>query len=388
MTAEICIDSLAYRGYGVGRDNGKVWFIPFTVPGDLVLAEPVDEKKRFVYGRTVKIISPSEERIPSVCPLFGDCGGCHWQNMPYALQLEWKEKILKETLSRAGTGSCGVTAVHPAPSAWGYRNRIQLRPDREGRPGFVRAGEIKDIVPVKSCPLAEEGVNLRLERIWEEGVTGGSPPDAKFSSGFEIRTTAGDTTEVLPLEESRKEAGDFSQVNREVNLILQKETAACLDEINPEKKDFRILDLYCGDGNLSLPLAVRSAEITGWDGSASAVRRGNEAARKMKSRGAATGTGIEYKTGYLEKNRKKIGKTAAESDILILDPPRRGIKGLEDFIGGLGVEDLIYVSCSPPSLARDLKALESRGYGPEKIVLFDMFPQTYHMETLTRLKKR
>ncbi len=380
MNYELTIDSLAYKGAGVGRADGKVWFVPFTAPGDRIAARPEKEKKSYVRGSLVEILSPSAFRINPGCPHFSRCGGCNWQFLPYSMQLETKAEILKEFFIKGGFTLPHDTHIKPAPEEWNYRNRIQMRLTPGGIPGFYRQGT-REVIPVADCPLAENEINREILRLTELAKQKPGGLSGLYPDGFEIRLNRDGSTEILSLNSRNDNSHDFSQINSRVNKILQDEVSGCLDLIRGKRSDLGILDLFCGDGNLSLPLKDISSSIEGWDASVQAVERGNYRAARI---GEKT---IKYHPETLERGKKQIEKAARKTDAVIVDPPRRGIKGLENFIGNLNVPNLIYISCSPPSMIRDLKALTEFGYKISKTVLLDMFPQTYHIETLVLLTK-
>ena len=382
MIKEVTIESLAYRGPGVGRVDGKVWFVPFTCPGDLVKAEAVKEKKNFIQAELLEVIKPSADRIQPICPLFSRCGGCHWQMTPYEKQLEAKKSILIGTLGKAGIGINGKDLeIIPSPSEWGYRNRIQMRLTDRGLPGFYRSNSRK-VVEASDCLIADSSIREEIAELYKSAESGRENLKNRFPDGFEIRVSEEGAVSVRSLSSGKDESADFSQINREVNLILRQKVSEAYKETGAVKSG--ILDLYCGDGNLSLYLAEEAGTIYGWDGSVPAIKRARQTVKEMTFPSSVI---PEYHQGYIEKNWKTILRQTLEVETIILDPPRRGIKGLEEKIGKTDVKNIIYVSCSPPSLARDLKSLENYGYSLKKIVMLDMFPQTYHVETLVRLEK-
>ena len=378
MEKALTIDSLAYQGYGVGRaDDGLVWFVPYTVPGDRITAVSVDEKKSFIFGKTLEITEPSPLRREARCPLFGECGGCHWQTVDYDTQLKAKGEILTETFKRAGLILEKPPILREAPEEYGYRNRIQLRFDENGEPGFYRR-ESHRLVAVRNCPLAHPALNAELEELGKDSGLNDYP------EGVELRLKKDGSVERISLDKRSESEYDFSQVNQPVNLLLQEEIRRAAEKRGPDKP-WRVMDLFCGNGNLSLPLLSRSARIRGWDLSAGACTEGMNQARE---RGAVTkgdGAQVRYFSRSLEKSSDAILREAGRADLVIVDPPRKGIGDHRRLFQQIKTPLLFYVSCSPPTLARDLASLKSRGYRLEELVVFDMFPQTYHMETLAVL---
>lgn len=389
MEKSLTIESLAYQGYGVGRaDDGLVWFVPYTVPGDKILAEAMEEKKKFVFGRIKSIEEPSPRRREASCPHFENCGGCHWQTTEYEDQLEAKRAILGETFKRAGMALEALPEAVGAPEEYGYRNRIQLRFSPKGEPGFFKR-ESHEIIPIRNCPLADPVLNDRLALLWKEtdATLSGAPgkgPAARYPNGVELRLKQDGSVEEIPLEKRKEAEYDFSQVNRGVNEKLKERLIALVNRRFPEKS-LRVMDLYCGNGNLSLALLDRAARIRGWDSSVGACDEGMRRAKELGAVTAGDGAQVRYFSRSLDKSIDAIIRESAKADILLVDPPRKGIKDDKHLFRRLKVPMLLYVSCSPPTLARDVASLKARGYRLEEMILFDMFPQTYHMETLAVL---
>jgi 23S rRNA (uracil1939-C5)-methyltransferase len=378
MEKALTIDSLAYQGYGVGRaDDGMVWFVPYTVPGDRITAVSVDEKKSFIFGKTADIKEPSPLRREARCPLFGDCGGCHWQTVDYDTQLKAKGDILTETFKRAGLVLEKPPILRGAPEEFGYRNRIQLRFDENGEPGFYRR-ESHQLVAVRNCPLAHPALNSELEELWKDSGL------SDYPEGVELRLKKDGTVERISLDKRSESEYDFSQVNQPVNLLLQEEIRRAAEKWGPDKP-WRVMDLFCGNGNLSLPLLDRSARIRGWDLSAGACTEGMNQAREQGAVTKGDGAQVRYFSRSLEKSSDAILREAGRADLVIVDPPRKGIGDHRRLFQQIETPLLFYVSCSPPTLARDLASLKSRGYILKELVVFDMFPQTYHLETLAVL---
>jgi len=376
MEKALTIESLAYQGYGVGRaDDGLVWFVPYTVPGDRITAVSVDEKKSFVFGKTAAITEPSPLRREARCPLFGECGGCHWQTVDYDTQLKAKGDILAETFKRAGLILEEPPVLRGAPEEFGYRNRIQLRYNETGEPGFYRR-DSHQVVAVKNCPLAHPALNEELAILWSDANR------SVFPEGVELRLKKDGSVERIGLEKRAESEYDFSQVNQPVNLLLQAEIRRTAEKWGPGDKPWRVMDLFCGNGNLSLPLLDRAARIRGWDLSAGACTEGMNQAREQGAVTRGDGAQVRFFSRSLEKSTDAILREAARADMVIIDPPRKGIGDHRRLFQQIETPLLFYVSCSPPTLARDLASLKSRGYRLEELVVFDMFPQTFHMESL------
>ena len=353
---ELTIDSLAYRGPGVGRHEGMVVFVPLTAPGDRVRVRVHERRDGYLRAELLEVLEPSPVRVAPPCPLFGVCGGCDWQHVAYPAQLEAKQAVVRDNLRRIGRIEAEVRPVVASP-AYRYRNRVRLHV-KDGAVGYFGRGSHR-LVPVESCLLLDPRLEaaLPLARGAGEGdVELRLTPDGGVSVG----------------------GGAFGQVNTAVNRELLGALRGAVSQ--PAPRSPAILDLYCGDGNLSIPLAGGGL-IEGYDISASAVRRARARAAEEGLAGAVFRRGA-VTPAFLSRLRGR------GFDLLILDPPRKGLEGLAHPVAALDVPLVAYVSCSPPALARDLRSFTERGYVPELIQPLDMFPQTFHVETLAVLARR
>ena len=372
-TIEITIDSLSYGGAGVGRVEGIVYFVPFSCPGDRLEVRITEKEKRYRRAEIVRIIEASPERVEPPCPYAGICGGCQWQHVSYRLQIESKTRELVSALKKAGISEDRIPEIScvPSPKEFGYRRTARFKTEVNPETGITEKGfyreNSRELVKIERCLLLDDRLNE---------VFGDIDADRKGLAGFDLFLD--ESGEVTPFYRfSEKEQGaDFFQVNSGVNALMTEfieETAGRLPE------GFRLLDLYCGDGNLSLRFTGRASEITGWDYSKTAVERGNALAEKAAAQGSSCR--IRYHAADVVRSWKHIAAAAKKTDIIILDPPRRGLRKLAQRTAALGAPLLIYISCSPPALARDLRTFTDNGYRIEDIKAFDMFPQTYHLET-------
>ncbi len=356
---DLAIDSLAYQGAGVGRHEGLVVFVPFTAPGDRARVRVTADRGRYLEAELVELLDVSPARVQPPCPHFGVCGGCQWQHVAYGAQLEAKRRIVADALRRIGGAAVEVETVVPSPLPYRYRNRVRFHLDAAGRVGFYRRGS-RSVVEIDACPLLDE----RLEGAIG-GLRGrGGPADIELAVGGDGQVSQADG---LP----------FGQVNTAVNERLRERLGARVEAAFGPQAGVSVLDLYCGDGNLSLPLAGRVRRILGFDASPAAA--GAAAARAL-----ALGVRAEYRAAAVsERLLASLGRE--RFDLLIVDPPRRGLAGLAPAAAALGAPLVAFVSCSPPALARDLRAFLERGYRIEAVEPFDMFPQTFHVETLVTL---
>src|SRR4030042_1865921 len=406
------IESMACKGYGVSRIDGKVVFIPYSAIGDEVWVEIVEEKKNYSTGKLVEILAPSSWRVEPPCPYFGRCGGCQWQHIDYAQQAELKKEILKDILMRlGGLREIPPITAFPSPDPYDYRTRVQLKVKGE-KLGYYQ-DRSHQLVDIERCPIAHPLVNqiislLRKERLLlssiEEIDINVSPEEGKgvlilcvlkTSRGLEISarqflkshpilkgitTLRGRQTTFLgkphlsftiPLNLTlRTSPGGFFQVNLKQNdRLIQK-----VLEFSRGQRNEGALDLYSGVGNFTLPLATVTQKIWGIEENAVAV---NDARFNAQFNGIEN---VGFIRGKVEEVLKKWKRE--KPDLIILDPPRTGCKGVVEQVTGLKPKRIVYVSCEPTIPARDLRLFSARGYFLRELALIDMFPQTYHMEVV------
>ncbi len=431
MSITLEITGLAYGGSGIGRDSGKVVFVPFTAPGDLVEAEIVKEKKRFCEGRLEKILEPSPLRDEPLCPLFGACGGCDLQHIRYGEQVLWKERIFAETLKRIG-GLELPPLDPPIPSESSYNYRSKVRFQVKGpRWGFFRKGSV-EVVDITECPIADPRINrvFSLLRAFIK-KTKGMEPIRKALASLEIGVSPADDMLVLSIGLRRSlqginweallsavdglkglevrvvsgpakgrvlfKGGDrellyqtsgltvsspvdsFAQINRAQNERLIERVL----EYASLNGDESIIELFCGAGNLTFHLASRCANIKAVDSDERVIKR----ARAAASSAADKLQGVEFFTmeasEWLKENLKTLEKSSV--DMVVLDPPRSGDSETLRWLARLRPASIIYVSCSPPTMARDLKILVEQGYEVLRSSIIDLFPQTGHIEGVALL---
>jgi 23S rRNA (uracil1939-C5)-methyltransferase len=416
---EIEIESLSYGVHGVARTDQGVVLVPATAPGDRVRARIVEVKPDYREAQLVEVLKPSALRRTPPCRYVPECGGCPWQHLDYPAQLAAKERILRDALQRIGGLSVETLEIRPIlPSReWGYRHRVNLRVDGEQRLGFFRHRSHR-LVEIEECGIADPVVNrhLAIARQWLRGASTAvrrleiarAGPDAvafignaegpfrhddsyheSFLRGHPTvrgillhgrgwRRAFGTPRAVLELgEELWIETSGFTQVNPEGNRCLI-ESAIELAAPGPQDE---VLDLYCGAGNLTLPLARRVASVTGverdpWtlaDARRNADRAGLRNCRFVQQDAAAAAR------GFASEGRR--------FPLVVLDPPRSGAAEVLPHLAAIAAERLLYVSCNPATLARDLRRLVASGFRLGPLQPIDLFPQTYHLETVAQLSK-
>ncbi|MBN2070277.1 MAG: class I SAM-dependent RNA methyltransferase [Candidatus Krumholzibacteriota bacterium] len=375
------IKKIVYGGLGLAHFEGKTLFIPYTAPGDIVEFNITEAKKKVLFGEILNITTPSPDRVTPRCPIFGRCGGCHLLHLDYDSELKVKRESVAENLSRIGKISMELDAMTASPSREGYRNHAVFWFDDDCRPGFRMKGsrtvvpfpdegclllpvkvreEISSLPASSRFPGAEVRVRLdRYENVHFHGLKGDSgAPDILMEAGGYNYPISSD---------------GFFQVNRLLNDKLI-ETVLSL----PRKAVRKIVDLYCGTGFFTLPLSRISEEVIGIERDPQAVKNASAALKLNKIEN------VRFRKGKAEEEIHRI----READLLIADPPRSGIPdSAMNGIIKLRPEEIIIVSCEPPTFSRDTGKLIEAGYILSSIDLIDMFPGTYHTETVGMLKR-
>jgi 23S rRNA (uracil1939-C5)-methyltransferase len=416
------IDRLSYGPYGIGRLAGRVIMVPRTAPGDTVVAGVVEEKERFSLGELIQVTSPSPARRTPPCPYAGECGGCSWQHLNYETQVEAKRQSVDDALRRIGRlNDYDLRPIIPAADEFHYRRRIrfQVGPGREL--GFYAAAS-HDLVRIDGCLIAGEPLNGVIEtlRRWVRG-TNTDIEHLEIVTGDEPNQTvvvAHATSDFIPRDEPacanligveggihglivsgrgwRKawgepritvglcgdldlntEADVFTQVNPAGNRRVLEELLRAGDF----HKSDRVLELFSGAGNFTLPLARRSASVLAVEGHRQSVTNG-----KLNAQKNAIGN-IQWICAPVPMTLAELRRKRKQFDKIVLDPPRAGAKGIAGDLNALGGAGIIYVSCNPATLARDLAALAKLGYKLGTVQPIDLFPQTFHVETVASLER-
>ena len=405
MGSAIEIEKLVYGGQGLGRLDGHVALVPFVLPGERVEIEPFQQSPKLIRARAASWQQRSPERIAPACPLFERCGGCHYQHTPYARQLEYKAEILRETLSRVGKIEWDGPIETVSADPWGYRNRTQLHIRRRGCGrdrklvvGFLEAGS-HSLVEADTCPINSPALNRAhaglLEMVRDRRFpsfvrevefftnetdvqvtvsgSGRPAPKALFDLCAEkIDGFAPDGTIDYPCGgySFQVAGGSFFQVNR---FLVDK-----LSELAAGDGPGRTaLDLYAGGGLFSLPLGERFAEVIAADSSAKAIRSLQFNAERAGRRVRVVHADVE----------EFLPSVSGPVDLVVADPPRSGLgPRVTPELARIKPSSLVIISCDPATLARDLRALIAGDLQIESITLVDLFPQTFHLESVVRLR--
>lgn len=377
---EVDVTDLAHGGDGVARIEGLVCFIPQALPGDRLRVRTTRRAKNALWAEIAEILEPSPDRMESPCADFGRCG-CVWSHFRYPAQAEWKQRIVREALRRIAGIDAEVAWRESAKLRLGYRTRAEFHGDG-GRVGFHAPGthDITDGV----CPVLHPKLGDALVKLREVGLKG-SVTVTVNPDGDEVlvwtKFVKRKLKQYFPLAQSPVDErnrnqfrfdgvpivnGAFSQSSLLLNRLLVETVREYLG--TPPS----VLDLYCGSGNFTVALP-ESISVTGIDHSKPAIKAGY-AARP----GA-------YVTGGEAKMCARIGQ--GEAATILLDPPRTGAKALLSALCASTARSLVYVSCDPATLARDLKELLAGGWRLRTVTAVDMFPNTPHVETVCALDR-
>jgi 23S rRNA (uracil1939-C5)-methyltransferase len=427
----LSIEKLIYGGDGLAHADGNTVFVPYVLPGEEVRANTKTKKKKLIWAELLEVTLPAKERGKAKCPHFQKCGGCHYQHISAAEQMKLKKGILRETLSRIGGVAWDGDIVEHSAEPYGYRNRAQWAV-RSGMPralGYFLP-ESSIIVPIDECPVLSPRLAHVFSQLQEMARSGRLPegiqeieafadsadekislnvafekflkPAAELAAAFQQALPEIESLLLLDQRKNRFEltgpgylthqAGghkyrvshlSFFQVNRFlIGDLLNTVTATAQGEL--------ALDLYSGVGFFTLPLAKSFQRVVSVDANLAATR-------DLYANAEIAGVTIISHNDHAEEFLKK---TAEKPDFVVLDPPRAGLGAqAAEKLAELGAKEIVYLSCDPSTLARDLAVLTGSPRKPKEIAgpsiryeiaemhLFDLFPQTFHIETLVRLRR-
>ena len=386
--------------------DGRAVFVPFALPGERVRIDILEEKRGYARVRLVEILEPSPERILPRCPHFTECGGCHYQHLPYGKQLAAKAGILREQLQRiAGIPDPNIEDIVPSPLPWNYRNHLQFHIDSQGRLGFKAAGS-DHIVPVRECHLPEDVLDGLWRQLEIEPLPGLERIGLRAGMNGETMLTLESSSPELPEMELdlplsvvhlspagplvlagepllwmsvlgvnfQVSAGSFFQVNSPMAGEMVRQA---LEWLQPTRQSI-LLDVYSGVGLFSRFFAPLVKSIVGVELSESAV---DDYAANLDP--------FDNVSLYAGPAEDILPHLDIQPDMAIVDPPRTGLaRPALDALVRMAPPQILYVSCDPATLARDIKRLSSAGYRLVKARPFDLFPQTYHVETVVLMSRK
>jgi 23S rRNA (uracil1939-C5)-methyltransferase len=418
------IEKPIYGGAGLARDQGKAVFVPFALPGEEVEIDLKQSKSSYAEASLVRVIEPSPERVLPPCPYFGACGGCHYQHASYDEQLRWKNAILRESLTRAGLNDLPeIEAISAEP--YGYRNRIRLHVrQRPFALGYMREHS-HDLLPVTECPIAAPALVHQMRLLEQQGAgllagwakevelfadaqgeqlllsvfaAHGSPqlqrrvaalwdtvrraaPEVRGIAAYELprdkgfpkrAATAGEDFLLYGAagQQYRVSAGAFFQVNR---FLIDRMVA----EVAAERTGALAWDLYAGVGLFAKQLQAQFDRVV-------AVEAAPDSSADLKINLGRSATVVRANTlAFLQQAAQRPQE---RPELIVVDPPRAGLgKEVTSLLGQVHAPHITYVSCDPATLSRDIKALLESGYRLHRLQLLDLFPQTFHLETIARL---
>lgn len=432
---ELLIESMDDQARGVARLDGKVVFVSGALPGERVRARYTRVRGRYDEARTVDVLEANAHRVTPRCLHFNTCGGCTLQHLDVGAQRELKAERLAENLSRLGNVAPLEWAPPLVASPWHYRHRARLAVKFVPKKGGVRVGfrerQGHQLAAIDVCHVMHAAIGLQLDALRErlarlqlraripqievamaddgpEGTPRGvltvrhlEPlPDTDVvalkqvaaQTGLSVYLQAGGPETIVPLDEPCVltyalpaqgielgfEPADFTQVNPQINRLM---VSQALDWLQPESLD-GVLDLFCGIGNFTLPVAQVQSRVLGVEGIASAVER---AAANAHANGLAH---CAFEVGDLNDEAVCRGFLGREFEGLLLDPPRAGAAAAMAALNVHHPRRIVYVSCSPASLARDLDTLVNQhGYALLRVGIMDMFPHTNHVESMALLER-
>ena len=348
-TVDLKIEDVAFGGKGVARENGKAVFIPFTIDGESVSAKITREKKQFAEAELVDLRETSSHRVEPPCPYFGQCGGCAYQHIDYAHQLAIKSRQVHDVLQRIGKlKDVPMRSIIPSPLQYAYRNRITVHAEN-GVIGYFRRDSHR-LIDVERCPIAMDEVNRELTDLRARDLGDGH---------YTLRARSGPRV--------------FSQTNDGVANALRD----LIVELMPPNQDL-LIDAFCGAGFFTKALVDKFNRVVGIDWDRFAIAAALETAGAKET----------YIAGDVDANLNSIlGQSDADQTAVIVDPPAVGLSAhARKTIVDLAPATLIYVSCNPATLARDLAELQQQ-FKIESVTPLDMFPQTAEIEVVVQLQR-
>lgn len=430
---QLSIEKLVYGGDGLARlpadeqGRSKAVFVPFVLANEKIEAALIEDKRAFARARAEQILEPSAHRISPSCPYFARCGGCHYQHADYQHQLEIKATVLRENLRRiAKVELANELVIYPSPE-WNYRNRtrlkVQTKPDFAL--GFYRHAS-RELLSVEQCPISSPLINQAIAALWNAGRAGEIPPDIReielFASSEDdqllvslycgpqvskdiaeqivrdLRSTLSEASGIIVRQSSDSEhslapaqliasegskeltyktrsatyrvsSGAFFQINRHLVDEL-------IDIVTAGRSGQMAVDLFAGVGFFSTILARSFAQVI-------AVEASLTAYSDLSYNSPSNVLAVHATTDQFLQRQARL-----QADLVVLDPPRAGLgeKAVRSLVK-LNVKHMTYVSCDPATLARDLAGLLAAGYRIEQLHLVDLFPQTFHVETVVHLAR-
>ena len=371
---QVIIEKLDNLGRGICYLNNKITFVENALPNEIVDIDLYKETKKYNLGKVKQYIKTSKNRTIPPCKYYNICGGCHLMHMSYQSQLSFKENKVKEILKKYGNIEENKIKDIVYSNEYGYRNKITLH-TKDNKIGLYKR-KSNDIVEINKCLLVNDNINNKIEQIREEKLC--TNEDITIRGLSDILTSLDKEKEYIIDKICNKKfivsIESFYQINYKLVSSLYTKVISCLKDKNFNK----VLDLYCGIGTIGIIASDYVKEVIGVELNKSSYLDA------LKNKELNRVNNIEFINGKVEDHINEFN----EIDAIIVDPPRKGLdKSIIDNIIKIKPKELIYVSCDPITLARDIKLL-STSYNIKEITPFDMFPNTYHCENITVLERR
>ncbi|MFW8600193.1 23S rRNA (uracil(1939)-C(5))-methyltransferase RlmD [Desulfobacterota bacterium M19] len=433
----VTVDKIIPGGLGLARDDhGLTMLIPFVLPQEVIKVNISRRHRSYATAEALEIIRPHPDRCSPPCPSFGRCGGCHLMHAAYHLQKKIKLDCLREALvhSKCSASAAETMTFTGCPVPLHYRQRLRLQVDDRGCLGFFKPRS-HQLVTIESCLLAEPALNIILAFLshtpafqdWAEIikeielfyspldkdviavfhlqrpprprdrqraalVTGGnnllreiwfSAPGTQLHGPYSATQNQPQGINFKIVLPGQKDlimgltVGGFCQVNTEQNIALIQKA---LDRAELSGRE-RVLDLYCGLGNFSLPMARQAALVTGMESRRSSIRSAKKNARHNNI------TNCYFVQGLINEVLPELIASGECFDLIVIDPPRQGCKDIIHYLPALMAEKILYISCDPATMIRDMELMTAQGYNLRRVDGIDMFPQTSHIEVIALLEK-
>jgi 23S rRNA (uracil1939-C5)-methyltransferase len=391
---QLQIERLVHRGLGMARIEGKAVFIPAVIPGEFVRIEIEEDRTSYATAKAIEIINPSPFRIQPACPYFLDCGGCQLAHISYEQQLVLKKEVCKETLVRLARFDPGsaMSEPLPSPSAFNYRSRARFLVQR-GKLGF-RAWQTQTLVQVADCLLLKDELRHALPALQE--LIAQFPGQKDFEVEMDLDPDSGEIHALVLARKKifyRYDNGLFRMIEPPQKTMLR---LLSFTQANPGQNEKMVelvsalaansraaacLELFAGAGNFSFALAKKMNRIVAVEQNQNAVSLAKLVAKEKQTEN------VEFVARTAESYLNQALQHKSRFELVLLDPPRAGAKKESAQIMRLKPKSIIYVSCEPSTLARDLKFLADAGYRLEKLIPIDLFPQTFHLESISLLTR-
>lgn len=382
-----------HQGRGIGKINNKIIFVKNTIPGEIVDVKITKEKKNYLEGQVINIIKKSKKRIKPICPYFTFCGGCQLMHLPYNEQLKYKQNKVEDIIHKFTDKSIKINNIIECKNIYNYRNKATIH--IANKIGFYKENT-KELIDINSCFLVNNKINNTIKKLKYNKLkrdeliirTNGKDTLIQYQNPKNIILNEADNIIIKSKVIKGKNyiieklnnlkfivsPSSFFQINTEQTIVLYGK----IKELANIKKSDNILDLYCGTGTIGLYLSKNCNKVLGVEINEEAIIDANKNKKLNNIQNA------EFVAGDAKKVIKKI---SFKPDIIIVDPPRNGLfKTMIEDLLNFNAKKIIYVSCDPITLARDLKELMKK-YIVKTIQPIDMFPNTYHIENVVLLEK-